>query len=230
PAAARPALLRELLGLELAYRRLAGEVPVPEEYWPRFPDHPTEVHDALEAASTAPDGIDRPPTAEGDAAREARPGTDEARPGAEGGPSPLGARYRILRPHARGGLGEVYLARDEQLRRVVALKEIQAGQADCANSRARFVREAEITGGLAHPGVAPVYELGRHADGRPYYAMRFIEGDSLREAIERHHAEDHRHAHGERTLKLRELLGRFVGACNAVAYAHSRGVIHRDLK
>jgi serine/threonine-protein kinase len=217
PESARPALLRELLGVELVYRRLAGETPDPEEYRPRFPDHPAEIRDALEAASTSPDGIDRPPTTGDGAAREASPGA-------------LRARYRILRPHARGGLGEVYLARDQQLGRVVALKEIQASQADCAGSRARFMREAEITGGLEHPGIVPVYELGRHGDGRPYYAMRFIEGDSLKEAIDRHHAEDRGRAPGGRTLKLRDLLGRFVGACNAVAYAHSRGVIHRDLK
>ena len=124
----------------------------------------------------------------------------------------------------------MFIARDEQLHRVVALKKIHAPQADCADSRARFVREAEITGGLEHPGIVPVYELGRYRDGRPYYAMRFIEGDSLREAIARHHAEDRRGSPGERTLKLSGLLRRFVDACNAVAYAHSRGVIHRDLK
>jgi serine/threonine-protein kinase len=229
PESARPALLRGLLGLELAYRRLAGEVPDPEQYRLRFPDHPTEVHEALADASSSPDGIDGPPTAGEGAARGASSGPDTARYAAMA-PAPPGARYRILRPHARGGLGEVYLAHDEQLRRVVALKEIQAPQADRADCRARFVREAEITGGLEHPGIVPVYELGRYRDGRPYYAMRFIEGDSLREAIGRHHAEDRRLSPGERSLQLRGLLGRFVDACNAVAYAHSRGVIHRDLK
>jgi serine/threonine-protein kinase len=230
PEAARPALFRDLLGLELAYRRLAGEATDPDEIRLRFPDHPTEVLEALRAASTAPDEIGRPPADGGDVASEASPGADAASPRAACAPTPLGPRYRILRRHAWGGLGEVYLARDEQLHRMVALKEIQNRQADCPDSRARFVREAEITGGLEHPGIVPVYELGRHGDGRPYYAMRFIEGDSLRVAIERHYAEHGRGAHGERTLALRGLLGRFVDACNAVAYAHSRGVIHRDLK
>jgi tetratricopeptide (TPR) repeat protein/tRNA A-37 threonylcarbamoyl transferase component Bud32 len=229
PEAARPSLLRGLLGLELAYRRLAGEVPDPETYRLRFPAHPTEVHEALADASTSPAGIDGPPTTGEGAAREASAGPDADRHAAMD-PAPPGARYHILRPHARGGLGEVYLARDEQLRRVVALKEIQAPQADRADSRARFVREAEITGGLEHPGIVPVYELGRYRDGRPYYAMRFIEGESLREAIGRYHAEGRRLSPGERSLELRGLLGRFVDACNAVAYAHSRGVIHRDLK
>ena len=141
------------------------------------------------------------------------------------------ARFRILRPHARGGLGEVFVARDEELNREVALKEIQDKQADNVDSRSRFMLEAEITGGLEHPGIVPVYGLGAYADGRPYYAMRFIRGDSLKEAIERFHKADAAGiADGERALQLRGLLGRFVDVCNAIAYAHSRGVLHRDLK
>jgi hypothetical protein len=98
-----------------------------------------------------------------------------------------GMRYRVLRPHARGGLGVVSVARDTELGREVALKEIRTGHAADAVSRGRFVREAEITGGLEHPGVVPVYGLGRYDDGRPYYAMRFIRGESLQEAIKKLH-------------------------------------------
>src|SRR5262249_51126355 len=84
---------------------------------------------------------------------------------------------------------------------------------------------------LEHPGIVPVYGLGQYADGRPFYAMRFIHGDDLKEAIRRFHkAESPTRDPGERRLALRQLLGRFVDACNAVAYAHSRGVLHRDLK
>jgi serine/threonine protein kinase/WD40 repeat protein len=137
-----------------------------------------------------------------------------------------GMRFRILRPHARGGLGEVYLARDEELHREVALKEIQARHAHDPNSRSRFVLEAEITGGLEHPGIVPVYGLGTYADGRPFYAMRFIKGDSLKEAIERFY----RGTADFSSLEFRKLLGRFVDVCNAIEYAHSRGVLHRDLK
>jgi tRNA A-37 threonylcarbamoyl transferase component Bud32/tetratricopeptide (TPR) repeat protein len=135
----------------------------------------------------------------------------------------------VLRPHARGGLGEVFVALDQELHREVALKEIDAKHADDPESRGRFVREAEITGGLEHPGVVPVYGLGRRADGRPYYAMRFIRGETLKDAITRfHQAPRPAPAHGD--LEFRRLLDRFVAVCNAVAYAHSRGVIHRDLK
>src|SRR5215208_1604111 len=70
-------------------------------------------------------------------------------------------RYVPLRPHARGGLGEVYVARDEELGREVALKAIQDRHADDHSNRARFVREAEITGNLEHPGIVPIYGLGR---------------------------------------------------------------------
>jgi serine/threonine-protein kinase len=141
------------------------------------------------------------------------------------------SRYQILRRHARGGLGEVFVALDGELHREVALKEIRAEYAGDAHSRARFVVEAEITGGLEHPGTVPVYGLGRYADGRPYYAMRFIQGETLKEAIQRfHQAENPGRDTGERTLAFRQLLGRFVAVCNTVAYAHSRGVLHRDIK
>jgi serine/threonine protein kinase len=93
-------------------------------------------------------------------------------------PTSAGLRFRILRPHAQGGLGQVSVALDSELRREVALKEIQTRYADDPVSRARFLREAEITGGLEHPGIVPVYGLGADADGRPFYAMRFIRGDS----------------------------------------------------
>lgn len=144
---------------------------------------------------------------------------------------PSVSRFRILRPHARGGLGEVYVARDEELHREVALKEIQSRYADDQGSRARFVLEAEITGGLEHPGIVPVYGLGSYADGRPFYAMRFIRGDSLKEAIDRYHSpQGKQQPSGQRSLELRGLLARFIDVCNAIEYAHSRGVLHRDLK
>jgi serine/threonine-protein kinase len=153
------------------------------------------------------------------------------RPPSVGTPTSSGLRFRILRPHARGGLGEVFVACDEELHREVALKEIQGRHADHPDSRTRFVVEAEITGGLEHPGIVPVYGLGHYADGRPFYAMRFIRGDSLQQAIEAFHKADVPDRDpGERALSLRGLLGRFVDVCNAIAYAHSRGVLHRDLK
>ena len=142
-----------------------------------------------------------------------------------------GLRFRVLRPHARGGLGAVFVALDEELHREVALKQILERHADDPVSRARFLLEAEITGGLEHPGIVPVYGLGTYADGRPYYAMRFIRGDSLKEAADRFHADTAKKTDpGRRSLELRKLLRRFTDVCNAIDYAHSRGVLHRDIK
>jgi eukaryotic-like serine/threonine-protein kinase len=142
-----------------------------------------------------------------------------------------GQRFRVLRPHARGGLGAVFVALDEELHREVALKQILEKHADDPTSRARFLLEAEVTGGLEHPGIVPVYGLGTHADGRPFYAMRFIRGDSLKEAIERFHADGSlKNDSGRRSLALQKLLRRFLDVCNAIEYAHTRGVLHRDIK
>ena len=151
--------------------------------------------------------------------------------GDQAGADPGTRRFRVLRPHARGGLGEVFLAFDGELNRPVALKELQARRAHDPGSQDRFLREAEVTGRLEHPGIVPVYSLGRYPDGRPFYAMRFIEGETLRDAIERfHQAKAKEKGAADRELAFRRLLGSVIDACNAVAYAHSQGVIHRELK
>ena len=124
------------------------------------------------------------------------------------------------------------MALDSELNREVALKELRPELADDHGSRARFLLEAEVTGRLEHPGVVPVYGLGCDPQGRPFYAMRFVRGDTLQEAIDRLHASDSATVTDPRrwNLALRQLLNRFIAVCNVVAYAHSRGVIHRDLK
>ena len=145
--------------------------------------------------------------------------------------SPAGQRFRVLRPHAKGGLGAVFVALDCELNREVALKQILDHNADDPVSRQRFLLEAEITGGLEHPGIVPVYGLGSDGDGRPYYAMRFIKGDSLKEAIEDFHSDEAlKKDPSARSLELRKLLRRFTDVCDAIEYAHSRGVLHRDIK
>ncbi len=148
-------------------------------------------------------------------------------------PPPSGGekhRFRVLRPHARGGIGEVYVAEDSQLAREVALKELQQDEAYNEVSRARFLLEAEITGSLEHPGIVPVYGMGCYDDGRPYYAMRFIQGESLKHAIDAFHQQADDPKEGGKRFALHKLLRRFVDVCNAIEYAHSRGVLHRDIK
>ncbi|MFT5528348.1 MAG: hypothetical protein ACI9HK_006337, partial [Pirellulaceae bacterium] len=142
-----------------------------------------------------------------------------------------GQRYRILRPHAEGGLGRVSVALDKELHREVALKELHLKFAGSQENRDRFLLEAEVTGGLEHPNIVPVYGLGKYADGRPFYAMRLIHGDNLQEAIAKMHSPKSRdQSLATRNLAMRRMLQRFIDVCDAIQYAHSRGVLHRDLK
>ena len=129
--------------------------------------------------------------------------------------------------HDKGGLGQVFHGTDHELCREVAIKEIRDEHADNPDFRSRFLREAMITGGLEHPGIVPVYGLGTNGDGHPYYAMRFIRGKTLEDAIRLYRGEVES---GKRQRDFNDLLRRFVDVCNTIAYAHGRGVIHRDLK
>jgi len=103
---------------------------------------------------------------------------------------------------AAAWVGAVFVALDSELHREVALKQILDSHADDPVSRQRFLQEAEITCGLEHPGIVPVYGLGTYGDGRPFYAMRFIKGNSLKEAIERFHADDNRLAYTHLNIGL----------------------------
>ena len=96
-------------------------------------------------------------------------------------------RYKPISFHARGGLGMVFLAEDGEVGRSVALKCMQRMAATDSGSRRRFMAEAEITGRLEHPGIVPVYGLGQDANGKPFYAMRFIRGETLGDATDRFH-------------------------------------------
>jgi len=137
--------------------------------------------------------------------------------------TPASMPFTILRQHARGGLGLVNLARDDQIKREVALKQILPQHADNGTLKKRFVYEAQITGQLEHPSIVPVYTLGNDETNNPYYVMRFVRGRTLDAIITEHHTSPN-------PIVFRELLRRFIAVCQAVAYAHSRGVIHRDLK
>jgi eukaryotic-like serine/threonine-protein kinase len=145
-----------------------------------------------------------------------------------------GERYTLRHLHAAGGIGEVWLAHDADLDREVALKELRTERARNPALAARFLREARITGQLQHPGIVPVYELvpgtkGPDGEAEPtFYTMRFVQGRTLTEAATAYHAR--RGAGAAGPLELTGLLNAFVSVCNTVAYAHSRGVIHRDLK
>ena len=216
--AAEPLL--DLIYNEIILREQCGEAPGAEEYVRRFPEFGVAIKAQFEIHGMF---AEQESSWGGNA-----PGSASFSVGAS---SSSGLRFRVLRPHARGGLGAVFVALDTELHREVAVKQILDRHADDPTSRRRFLVEAEITGGLEHPGIVPVYGLGSYANGRPFYAMRFIRGDSLKDAITAFHADQSlKRDAGRRSLELRKLLRRFVDVCNAIEYAHSRGVLHRDFK
>jgi PAS domain S-box-containing protein len=143
--------------------------------------------------------------------------------------APFDQRYVFGNLHATGGIGRVWRAQDQQLDRVVAVKELLPEKAADAKSAARFLREARLTGQLEHPGIVPVYELTSRADtNQPFYTMRFLRGRTLSRAIETYHAK--RSAGEPEPPELVSLLAAFVAVCHTIAYAHSRGVVHREIK
>lgn len=194
-------------------------------------DDPSPAIDSLATSTSTP--VDKLSTLAQDSSLPSTSSLGVANGSRSLGPAVAGAsRYQVIRFHAKGGLGYVSLARDQELNREVALKEIQPQYADDLNSRAKFILEAEVTGALEHPGIVPIYGLGCYSDGKPYYAMRFIRGTSFADSIDHFHADSKSGelSAAQRTIQLRSLLQRFIAVCQAIHYAHSRGVVHRDIK
>ncbi len=135
----------------------------------------------------------------------------------------VGGRYVFEQFIGRGGMGEVWRVRDTRLDALVAMKILGARFTDNAGALRRFEDEARLTARLQHPGIVPVHDLGRLQDGRCFYTMRRIEGDSLRSWVP---AVGPSLDPGE----LRRRVGIFMRACEAVAFAHAAGVVHRDIK
>jgi serine/threonine protein kinase len=136
------------------------------------------------------------------------------------------SRYRLLKLLASGGLSEVYLARDDELNRDVALKVMRGSRRKSPWGRARLLFEAEVTAGLEHPGIVPVYSRGFDASDQPYFAMRYIHGDNFSD-VASHQLDAARPR--ARARVLRRLVDRLVDVCYTVDFANSRGIIHRDL-
>jgi serine/threonine protein kinase len=135
-------------------------------------------------------------------------------------------RYQELEGLGEGGMGLVVKARDLGLEREVAIKRLRAEVGDPENAR-RFLNEAKATGQLEHPNIPPVYELGKDEDGRPYFAFKLVRGRSLQQLITGLRAGDPK-LHAEFSYIYR--LQIFQKVCEAVAYAHERGILHRDIK
>jgi eukaryotic-like serine/threonine-protein kinase len=144
----------------------------------------------------------------------------------------LPARYRDLGRIAAGGFGEIRRVYDAELERVVAMKLLRADRTGAPRLEARFLAEAKLTAGLEHPGIVGVHDRGRLADGRLWFTMREVRGRTLGQVIDEVHAACGPDGFGETASgwTFRRLADAFARVCQAVAYAHRRGVVHRDLK
>ncbi|MFH2002964.1 MAG: serine/threonine-protein kinase [Planctomycetota bacterium] len=140
-----------------------------------------------------------------------------------------GTKYRLIREVARGGMGAVFKVWDANLRRPLAMKMLLRKKSRSAdppsktNPLIRFLEEAQITSQLDHPGIVPVHDIGVDAKGRPYFTMRFVEGNTLKEILELI-------PFGKEGWTRSHALDLFLKICETMAFAHERGVIHRDLK
>ncbi|MBC8354854.1 MAG: protein kinase [Planctomycetes bacterium] len=207
----RSKLLSELLLLELNDSSRKGETLVSHVYESRFPDHRHVVKDVFDRWLTSRKA-------------DTVTGVDDT--------LEMRSQFGQLRLHAQGGLGMVFRADDQRLSREVAVKFIRANLASDTESRDRFRLEAEITSRLEHPGIVPVYGLGDTGENELFYAMRFIQGQTLEDSINRfHHGEQSDEGSSDdRDRRFRELLERFIAVCKTMAYAHNRGIVHRDIK
>ncbi|MBA4191920.1 MAG: hypothetical protein C0467_28405 [Planctomycetaceae bacterium] len=199
----RTALMRELLPLELHYRRAAGESPTADEYLQRFPDHAELIATAF--------------------ASPVRPSLSTATAeGATGNSSPVRQPptvpgYNLLGELGRGGMGVVYKAHHLKLNRTVALKMILGGAHVSPEQLARFIAEAQATARMHHPHIVQIHEIGE-TDGLPYFALEFLSGGSLSKKL------------GGTPQPPREAARLVELLAKAVAYAHKQGIVHRDLK
>lgn len=136
-------------------------------------------------------------------------------------------RYTDFQPLAKGGAAILQTCKDNNLGRTVVMKTLHPHLASHDYQRARFLREARVTAQLQHPNTVPVYELGIDNDGNLYFTMKKITGKTLRDVLESQIAGDRQ---ALETYNLERLLAVMIQVCNALAYAHAHGVVHRDVK
>jgi serine/threonine-protein kinase len=222
----RPALLRRLLTLEIVVRSRRGEEPTPQEYAGRLPAHGALIDEVFAAvAATCARGAPTPAphTHDGPGRGLTDSGDGLASPQAVAFAQPTvrAGRYEIEGEIGRGGMGVVLRARDPDLQRPLAVKILAEQHHGNPHMARRFREEAQLTGQLQHPGIPPVHEVGTLLDGRHFFAMKLIQGRTLADLLRERPTPAH---------ELPRFLSIFEQVCQTLAYAHSRGVIHRDLK
>ncbi len=163
-----------------------------------------------------PTGTYPPAAASGDVTSPPSGPSDGAAPAPE-----CAGRCLLLGEIARGGMGVIFRAHDPELGREVAVKVLLESRQDHDDLERHFLEEAQIGGQLQHPGVVPVYDVGRLPDDRPFFTMKLVEGRTLAALLKERDTPAH---------DLPRFLKIFEQVCQAMAYAHSKGVLHRDLK
>lgn len=222
-AAERAGLFRDLLRLDVDFRRRAGETPQLSDYAAFLPEFETEIRDSLASdpgATVLQPPADPADTVNGDSPDLSAPletTIGYAEPPSSAASQPRFGRYEILGEIARGGMGVIYKAVDRQLDRLVALKLIKSGELADAEQIQRFQVEAKAAAQLDHPGIVPVYEVGQFGQ-QHFMAMAFIDGHSLWQEVK------------ESPLAPKRAAQLMQQVAEAVQYAHERGIVHRDLK
>lgn len=220
---AHDAFVRELLKVELYYRKLSQEPPQVKDYVGRLPDYETTIRDVFRDAGfdderSQAQEPDSWPTPRGvlDATISPPEPKNTAAP-QSGDRVHYFGDYELLEEIARGGMGVVYSARQVSLDRPVALKMILSGQLAGDEEVKRFLAEARAAANLDHPNIVPVFEVGQHNE-QHYFSMALIDGPSLASRV------------AEGPLPPSEAVQIVKVVSEAIAYAHHRGVLHRDLK
>src|SRR5215470_5594672 len=128
------------------------------------------------------------------------------------------SHYRVVRQLGAGGMGEVLLAEDTQLERFVAIKLMSAELAKDPNQRKRFRSEAKAASGLSHPNICVIHEVGETENGQPFLVMEFVDGQTLDKVMQ------------QGRLAIREILSLGTQIAEALEVAHTRRIVHRDIK
>jgi WD40 repeat protein/serine/threonine protein kinase len=205
----------ELIYGEYLLRRELREIPDVDEYFRRFPPHAEKLRRVFELKNKLEEALRTRATVENGVNTRRLTGADRPGRGTAADSRPVIRGYEIQDELGRGGMGVVYKAREVNLNRVVALKLVQAQDADL---RARFRIEAEAVAHVQHPNIVQIFEVGDAEDGRPYMALEFVAGGSLADRLR------------GSTLTPDAAAALVETLAGAVHFAHLRGILHRDLK
>jgi WD40 repeat protein/serine/threonine protein kinase len=221
-----PGVVRDLIVAEYRLRRPGEPGLAADDYLRRFPEHAAALSGRLGDTGPTPEAATEARPADGSPGSSAESGGATVGQPVSPGALPTGAdevapRYELLGELGRGGMGVVYRARDPELYRDLAVKVLREEHRGRPHLVRRFLKEARINSRLQHPGVVPVHELGTAGDGRPYFAMKLVNGRTQDDLLKKR---------GDPTDDAPRFLAHFGQVCQALAYAHSEGVVHRDLK